>query len=70
MTTTERKPRNDARREILEAANRKRRELTARPFPAKPYTMRQINQAVRCVRHYGLVSADTLFAAGFREVQP
>ena len=54
----------DARRRIVEAANVKRRQLGDGTL--MPYRMRHINQAVCCVRHFDLVAARTLEAAGWR----
>ncbi|HEU5085694.1 MAG TPA: hypothetical protein VFU14_20300 [Acidimicrobiales bacterium] len=66
--------RDGARREILAAANRHRRDRNLRAswrldgymIALKPFTARHINQAVAVVRHNGLVADDVLVAAGFR----
>jgi hypothetical protein len=55
-------PKRDARRIIVEAANR--HILNGRR--SEPLNVRQINEAVAVVRHNRLVKPDVLVAAGFK----
>ena len=59
----------DARKKIVQAANRRRLYSGAAGMLGL-YNMRQIQQAVHVCRHWGLVPAETLEAAGYRTENP
>lgn len=63
--TPTRDARNEARWQIIQAANRYKRSVRHQPL----FGMRQLQQAVFMVRQRQLVSAATLDAAGFRPVR-
>ena len=69
QTVTPELKRDEARQQLVKAANTARRRLGRTPtgfVVNKPYTMRRIQQAVCVVRRAQLVKPEVLVAAGYR----
>ena len=68
LTAKQRKARNKARLDIIQAVNRHAVRFHAyHPYAPALLGSRHIQRAVRIARHHGLVKPAVLTAAGFRE---